>query len=90
MNTIGRIGQEAQHDDRPTDRGSEPKEASMNHNRAHSMRWHMLAMIGVVAGGAVLGLNVAGLFCAVMMVPMIWMMVAPVLSRRARRAHETR
>lgn len=76
--------------DRLDDEGSQAKEASMNH-KGHSMKGHMLlcviGMIAGIAGGAVLGINVAVLFCAAMMISMVWMMAAPAVSKLRNRNH---
>jgi Flp pilus assembly protein TadB len=72
---------------------SQIEEASMNHNGGHSMKWHVLlcvlGMIAGIAGVAVLGVNVAALFCVAMMVSMVWMVIAPAAGKLRQRDHGT-
>lgn len=44
----------------------------------------MLAALGI---GVLLGVNVAPLFCAAMMLSMVWMMAGPAIRKRRRTEH---
>jgi Flp pilus assembly protein TadB len=70
---------------------SPAKEDSMHHNGHHSMGAHLLVCgLGMVAAlgiAAVLGVNVAPLFCAAMMLWMVMGMAAPAISKRRHRDH---
>jgi hypothetical protein len=68
---------------------SPAKEGSMHHSGHHSMGAHLLlcglGMVAALGIGAVLGVNVAPLFCAAMMLWMVWAMAAPAISKRHHR-----
>lgn len=68
---------------------SPAKEGSMHHSGHHSMGAHLLlcglGMVAALGIAAVLGVNVAPLFCAAMMLWMVWAMAAPAISKRRHR-----
>jgi Flp pilus assembly protein TadB len=60
-------------------------EAAMHHVGCHSMNWMMLLCVFGVIAGVVgwggWGINIAGLFCVVMMIGMVWMMATPAAAK---------
>lgn len=67
---------------------------AMHHAGGHSMKWMMpLCVLGMVAGvvaWAGWGVNIGGLFCALMMIAMVWMMIAPTARKVRHRDHASR
>lgn len=70
---------------------SQTKADPMNHRGGHSMMRHMLlcvlAMAAAVVVSAAFGFNVAPVFCAAMMIGMVWMMAAPAVAKLRNRDH---
>ena len=68
---------------------SPAKQGSIHHSGNHSMGAHLLlcglGMVAALGIAAVLGVNVAPLFCAAMMLWMVWGMAAPAIAKRRRR-----
>jgi threonine/homoserine/homoserine lactone efflux protein len=88
MNGISRTDQSKQIE-RAGQAQSPAKEGSMHHDGHHSMGAHVLlcglGMLAALGTAAVLGVNVAPLFCAAMMAWMAWGMAAPAIARRRHR-----
>lgn len=70
---------------------SQTRENLMNHHGGHSMMRHMLlcglGMVAAVVIGVAFGINVAPVFCAAMMIGMVWMMAAPAVAKLRNRDH---
>jgi hypothetical protein len=68
---------------------SPAKEGSMHHSGHHSMGAHLLlcglGMLVALGIAGVLGVNVAPLFCAAMMLWMVWAMAAPAIAKLRHR-----
>ena len=66
----------------------------MNHHGGHSMMRHMLlcglGMVAALVVSAAMGINIVPIFCAAMMIGMVWMMAAPAVGKLRNRDHAGR